>query len=90
MILVQDTEGMRNFDYDRPKYPATWAHMHEKGRVFYTSMGHREDVWESEIMQTLLNGALTWTLGRVEADVKPNLQTAAPKASELPKEKKKK
>jgi uncharacterized protein len=90
VILVQDTEGMKNFDYDRPKYPATWARMHHKGRVFYTSMGHREDVWENKIMQTLLTGALAWTLGRVEAEVKPNLQTAAPKASELPKEKKKK
>jgi len=90
VILVQDTEGMKNFDYERPKYPATWARRHEKGRVFYTSMGHREDVWESEIMQTLLTGALAWTLGRVEAEATPNLQTAAPKASELPKEKKKK
>ncbi|HWG46728.1 MAG TPA: ThuA domain-containing protein [Gemmataceae bacterium] len=89
VILVQDTEGMKNFDYERPKYPATWARMHKKGRVFYTSMGHREDVWQSKIMQTLLPGALAWTLGRVEAEVKPNLQTAAPKASELPKEKKK-
>jgi type 1 glutamine amidotransferase len=84
VILVQDTKGMRNFDYDRPSYPATWARKHEKGRVFYTSMGHREDVWQSEIMQTLLAGALAWTLGRVEADVTPNLTAAAPKASELP------
>jgi type 1 glutamine amidotransferase len=88
VILVQDTEGMKNLDYERPKYPATWARKHDKGRVFYTSMGHREDVWESKIMQTLLAGALAWTLGRVEADVKPNLSIVAPKASELPKPKK--
>ncbi len=84
VILVQDTAGMKNDVYQRPKYPATWARRHKKGRVFYTSMGHREDVWESAIMQTLLAGALAWTLGRVEADVKPNLNAAAPKASELP------
>jgi type 1 glutamine amidotransferase len=84
VILVQDTEGMRNLDYERPKYPATWARKHEKGRVFYTSMGHREDVWLSDEMRTLLAGALAWTLGRVEANATPNLTSAAPKASELP------
>ena len=51
-------------------------------------MGHREDVWESKIMQTLFTGALAWTLGRIEAEVKPNLQTVAAKASELPMPKK--
>jgi type 1 glutamine amidotransferase len=89
VILVQDTKGMKNFDYERPSYPATWARMHEKGRVFFTSMGHREDVWQSEIMQHLLTGALAWTLGRVDADVKPNLNEVAPHASELPKQVKK-
>ncbi len=84
VILAQDTKGMKNFDYDRPNYPATWARKHEKGRVFFTSMGHREDVWQSKIMQELLVGALAWTLGRVEADVTPNLKMATPKASELP------
>jgi type 1 glutamine amidotransferase len=57
VILVQDTKGMRNLDYERPSYPATWARKHEKGRVFYTSMGHREDVWENPLYQGLLVGA---------------------------------
>lgn len=84
VLLVQDTQGMRDEVYQRPKYPATWARKHEKGRVFYTSMGHREDVWQSEIMQKMLTGALAWTLGRVEAEIKPNLNEAAPQASVLP------
>jgi type 1 glutamine amidotransferase len=87
VIFVQDTGGMKNFDYERPSYPATWARKHHKGRVFYTSMGHRDDVWKSEVMQTLLAGALAWTLGRVEAEIPPNLKSAAPKASELPSKK---
>jgi uncharacterized protein len=85
VLLVQDTKGMRNFDYQRPNYPATWARKHGKGRVFYTSMGHRDDVWQSEIMRDVLVGALAWVLGRVDADVSPNLKLAAPKAEELPK-----
>jgi type 1 glutamine amidotransferase len=85
VILVQDTQGMKNPMYQRPKFPATWARQHGKGRVFYTSMGHREDVWQSEIMQKLLTGALAWTLGRVEADIRPNLNEVAPEANVLPK-----
>jgi type 1 glutamine amidotransferase len=88
VILVQDTQGMkkegRNRMYDRPRFPATWARKHHDGRVFYTSMGHREDVWQSELMQRLLTGALAWTLGRVEAEIKPNLNEVAPQASVLP------
>jgi len=85
VILVQDTMGMKNFDYERPNFPATWARMHEKGRVFYTSMGHREDVWQNKVFQDLLLGGLSWALGNVNADIPPNLDKAAPKAKELPK-----
>src|SRR5438445_7385813 len=89
VILAQDTHGMKNLDYERPNFPATWARMHHKGRVFYTSMGHREDVWENKMFQQLLIGGLQWAFGDVEADVTPNLNTAATKADELPQEKKK-
>ncbi|HEV3142764.1 MAG TPA: ThuA domain-containing protein [Gemmataceae bacterium] len=95
VILVQETEGMKNskgttdFDYQRPKYPATWARKHSQGRVFYTSMGHREDVWSSEIFQNLLLGGLSWVFGNAEADVTPNLKDAAPEAASLPMPKKK-
>jgi uncharacterized protein len=87
VILVQETGGMHGFDYERPDFPATWARMHGKGRVFYTSMGHREDVWTNPIFQNLLTGALAWTLGRVDADVTPNFEKATPHGSELPKKK---
>jgi type 1 glutamine amidotransferase len=98
VILVQETEGMQhtggNWMYNRPNYPETWARKYEKGRVFFTSMGHREDVWENPLFQDLLLGALSWVVGNVDADVTPNLEKVAPKAHELPappppKEKKK-
>jgi hypothetical protein len=70
--------------YDRPNYPSTWAHMYGKGRVFYTNMGHRDDVWANPVFQSVLLGGINWALGNVDADVTPNLETAAPHASELP------
>lgn len=85
VILVHDTKGMVNAEYQRPSFPATWARMHDKGRVFYTSMGHREDVWENATFQKLLVGGLQWSLGQVNAELKQNLKEACPKASELPK-----
>ena len=66
--------------YQRPPYPATWARKHGKGRVFYTSMGHREDVWTNPIFQDILTGGVSWAVGNVEADVTPNFGTAAPGA----------
>lgn len=83
VILAQDTQGMKGAMYERPTFPATWARKHEKGRVYYTSMGHREDVWENPLFQQMLLGGLAWAFGNVEADVTPNMERAAPKATEL-------
>lgn len=89
VILVQDCGGM-NLEqpidrrcYDRPPFPATWARMHGRGRVFYTSLGHREDVWNSRQFQHILRGGLAWLLGRVQADITPNLDRVAPQANQF-------
>ncbi len=67
----------------RPPHPATWARMHEKGRVFYTSMGHREDVWTNPTFQKILIWGITWALGNAEADITPNIAQATPQADIL-------
>ena len=79
VILVQGTEGMKGHMYERPNFPITWARPYGKGRVFYTSMGHREDVWENPMYQALLLGALGWTTGRIEANIEPNIRQVTPK-----------
>ena len=83
VILVEETNGMVGADYQRPPYPSTWARLHGKGRVFYTAMGHREDVWTNEIFQSIVAGALKWITGQIDADVSANLEKAAPQASVL-------
>jgi hypothetical protein len=83
VLLVQDTSGMEGIDYARPNYPSTWARMYGQGRVFYTNMGHRDDVWTSPMFQAVLTGGINWAVGRVDADVTPNIDQAAPKASVL-------
>ena len=84
VLLVQDTAGMTGNLYARPSYPSTWAHLYGQGRVFYTNLGHRDDMWNSALYQSLLTGALNWAVGRVDADVTPNISKVAPGASTLP------
>jgi type 1 glutamine amidotransferase len=92
VLLVQDTSTMNKSGndsqfYDRPNYPSTWAHPYGKGRVFYTSMGHRDDVWSNPVFQQALIGGMNWASGNVDADITPNLEKVAPQASILPKQK---
>jgi type 1 glutamine amidotransferase len=91
VILAMDTSSMQqtggNWMYGRPNFPQTWAHKHEKGRVFFTSFGHREDVWTNPIFQQILLGGLSWAVGNVEADITPNITKATPHAADVPKKK---
>lgn len=43
-------------------YPIAWCRNHGKGRVFYTSLGHREDVWENPVYQKHVLGGIRWAL----------------------------
>jgi type 1 glutamine amidotransferase len=85
VLLVQDTIGMKGAEYVRAPYPSTWVRMHGQGRVFYTNLGHREDIWDSPVFQSVLMGGVNWALHRVEADITPNLAKVAPQAGVLPK-----
>jgi type 1 glutamine amidotransferase len=72
-------DGQRERQYRSPPYPETWARMHGKGRVFYTGMGHRQDVWTNPLYKTVLLAALAWTTRQVDFDPKPNVAEACPK-----------
>jgi type 1 glutamine amidotransferase len=67
-------------------YPVSWSKMHGKGRVFYTSLGHREDVWDPEgkdkdgrknspelakQYQQHVLGGIQWALGLAPGSAKP-------------------
>ena len=88
VILVQETAGMATTGsdhvYDRPPYPATWARRHAKGRVFYTSMGHREDVWTNPIFQAVLAGGIAWALGEAPANATPTIERVTPGYAQTP------
>ena len=84
-LTVIDAPHMKGPMYERPAYPNTWARKEGNGRVWYTAMGHREDVWTNPTFQQILVGGIKWALGEVSADVTPNIQTAAPGAYTNPR-----
>ena len=80
VLTVMDAPSMTGAEYARPTFPSTWARKEGKGRVWYTSMGHREDVWTNPVFQSVLAGGIRWACGDVAADTTPNISKVAPEA----------
>jgi type 1 glutamine amidotransferase len=67
-------------------FPVSWCRMAGQGRVFYTSLGHREDLWSddpemkdrknsvetSKQYQAHILGGIKWALGLAEGSAEPN------------------
>jgi len=83
VVLVQETRMMKGAAYQRPDYPATWARRHGKGRVFYTSLGHCEDVWTNPFFQAIVLGGIDWATRRVDFDIRPNITDVTPGANQV-------
>ncbi|MBI4657346.1 MAG: ThuA domain-containing protein [Verrucomicrobia bacterium] len=52
-------------------FPVAWCKEYGKGKVFYTSLGHREDVWENQRYQDHILGGIKWALGLEPGDATP-------------------
>lgn len=45
-------------------YPQSWERAFGKGRVFYTSLGHRADIWTNDpVFRAHVTGGIRWALG---------------------------
>jgi type 1 glutamine amidotransferase len=49
-----------------------WTHEYGKGRVFYTALGHRDEVWRDPRFQQHMIGGLRYVLGLANADATPS------------------
>lgn len=62
----------------RPQHvPMVWCKPHGKGRVLYTSLGHREDVWTNSIFRRHLATSIEWLAGRRAGSAAPNPELSA-------------
>jgi hypothetical protein len=52
-------------------FAVAWARSYGKGRVFYSTFGHRPEVWDRQDIQTMYLEALKWAMGITGADVTP-------------------
>lgn len=62
MSLNVDEESNKGNRDDRD-YSIAWCKPYGKGRVFYTSLGHKHSVWDDPIYQKHLMGGVLWALG---------------------------
>ncbi len=85
-LLTLDKHPNNNTPGD---YPVAWCKEYGQGRVFYTSLGHREDVWEPNspaqkgglknppevalAYQQHLLGGIKWALGLEKSTAKPQV-----------------
>lgn len=52
-------------------FAVSWCKEYGQGKVFYTSLGHNEFVWENKKYQRHLLGGIKWALGLAPGDATP-------------------
>jgi type 1 glutamine amidotransferase len=64
-------DGNKDGQPDRSFYPVAWLSSYGKGRTFYCSLGHNDDVyWNPVVVQHYLAG-IQYALGELPADATP-------------------
>jgi uncharacterized protein len=68
VLLSLDTEHMDMSKQPNLKrggdYPQAWTREYGKGRTFYTSLGHRDDLWSNDpVFRAHISGGIRWALG---------------------------
>jgi type 1 glutamine amidotransferase len=58
-------KGVKRTDKD---FAVTWVRDYGKGRVFYSTLGHREDAWDRPDVQKMYFEAIRWAMGMTSGD----------------------
>jgi type 1 glutamine amidotransferase len=79
-LLALDTaklpEASRGNRQSAGPYPVSWVSTYGKGRTFYCSLGHREEIYcEPAIMKHYLAG-IQYVLGDLDVDASPTVKSA--------------
>jgi uncharacterized protein len=87
LTLDKLAKGNNPNDKTPGDFPIAWCKEYGEGRVFYTSLGHREDVWDpkwpdrktskevAEAYQKHILGGIKWALGLEKMNAKPQKTT---------------
>jgi len=53
-------------------YAMAWVREYGKGRVFYTALGHGDNVWKDPRFQNMVINAVKWSTGEVPGEAAPS------------------
>jgi len=68
MLLSMKKHPQRDLEGD---FPVAWTNRVGQGRMFYTSLGHREDIYDNTTYLAHLQGGVEWALGLKPGDDTP-------------------
>jgi type 1 glutamine amidotransferase len=66
-------KNVRRTDGD---FAVTWVKDYGKGRVFYSTLGHLEEVYDNPDIKKMYVEGVKWALGLTQADTKPHPKPA--------------
>lgn len=69
-----ERKGVHRTDKD---FAVAWVRNYGKGRVFYSTLGHREEVWDRKDVQQMWLEAIKWAMGLTQGDATPRPMPAA-------------
>jgi type 1 glutamine amidotransferase len=81
-IRVLASLDPKSVDLTRPNvhrkdgdFPVAWVRDYGKGRVFYSTLGHATEAWDTPQIQTMYFEALKWALRLTDGDATPRPRT---------------
>jgi uncharacterized protein (TIGR03437 family) len=84
-VRVLMTLDTRTVDLGHPDVKRTdgdfalaWCRNYGRGRVFYTALGHPQEIWRDRNFQAMLLNALLWLAGEVPGDGVPRVVAPLP------------
>jgi type 1 glutamine amidotransferase len=63
VLAYLDEDSYEGKKMNTKNHPITWYHNYDGGRVFYTGMGHTNEIYEDTRFEKLIQGAIRWALG---------------------------
>jgi type 1 glutamine amidotransferase len=80
-LLDPGEERTKQETYNIPSYPVIWVSQYGNGKVYFSALGHGEEMWDNDTFQQSIVDAATWLLDDATGtvDVKPNYEEVVPK-----------
>jgi len=78
-LLDPGEAGAKQAAYRIAPYPVIWCSALGKGKVYFSALGHREDLWENPTFQASIVDAAMWLMEEGTDGTEPNFDKVVPK-----------